>query len=78
MRRAVPGRRFGVPKQAAGRHIIPGMIKPDLERLWEEHTAREFLTRDAASTIATMVDDAYANHVPVMTGGCGQSALLAF
>lgn len=54
------------------------MTKPDLERLWEEHTACEFTTRDAASTVATMVDDAFVNHVPVMTGGCGKSALLAF
>jgi carboxymethylenebutenolidase len=54
------------------------MTKPDLERLWEEHTACEFATRDAASTVATMVDDACVNHVPVMTGGFGKSALLAF
>ena len=54
------------------------MLKPDLERLWEEHTTHEFATRDAESTLATMVDDAYVNHVPVMTGGCGKSALRAF
>jgi carboxymethylenebutenolidase len=59
-------------------HIIAAMIKPDLERLWEEHTACEFTTRDAASTVATMVDDASVNHVPVMTGGFGKSALANF
>lgn len=54
------------------------MAKPDLARLWEEHTTHEFTTRSAESTLATMVDDAYVNHVPVMTGGRGKSALLAF
>src|SRR5215472_8104122 len=54
------------------------MLKPDLEKLWEEHTKHEFLTRDTESTLATMVDDAYVNHVPVMTGGHGKGALRAF
>jgi carboxymethylenebutenolidase len=54
------------------------MPKPDLVRLWEEHTAHEFVTRDAESTLATMVDDAHVNHVPVMTGGCGKDALRRF
>jgi carboxymethylenebutenolidase len=54
------------------------MPKPDLVRLWEEHTAHEFSTRDAESTLATMVEDAHVNHVPVMTGGCGKEALRAF
>ena len=54
------------------------MPKPDLARLWEEHTAHEFSTRDAEATLATMVDDAHVNHVPVMTGGCGKDALRAF
>src|SRR6202140_1425691 len=54
------------------------MPKPDLARLWEEHTAHEFVTRDAESTLATMVEDAHVNHVPVMTGGCGKDALRRF
>src|SRR6516225_11356795 len=54
------------------------MSQPDLARLWEEHTNDEFVTRDTESTLATMVDDAYVNHVPVMTGGFGKTALLAF
>jgi len=36
------------------------------------------VTRDTESTLATMVDDAYVNHVPVMTGGLGKAALRAF
>jgi len=54
------------------------MSQPDLARLWEEHTKYEFVTRDTESTLATMVDDAYVNHVPVMTGGFGKTALRAF
>ncbi len=54
------------------------MAKQDLSRLWEEHTHLEFVTRDAESTVATMVEDAHVNHVPVMTGGYGKSALRSF
>jgi carboxymethylenebutenolidase len=45
----------------------------DLSKLWEEHTRHEFATRDTAATLATMVEDAYVNHVPVMTGGFGKT-----
>jgi carboxymethylenebutenolidase len=54
------------------------MSQPDLARLWEEHTNHEFVTRDTESTLATMVDNAYVNHIPVMTGGFGKAALRAF
>src|SRR5437016_11285068 len=54
------------------------MPNPDLARLWEEHTAHEFATRDTEATLATMVDDAYVNHVPVLTGGYGKDALRVF
>ena len=50
----------------------------DLVRIWEEHTAHEFANRDTEATLATMVEDAYVNHVPVMTGGSGKSALREF
>ena len=46
----------------------------DLEKLWDEHTKYEFATPDVEATLATMVEDAYVNHVPVMTGGKGKSA----
>ena len=49
-----------------------------LAQLWEEHTAHEFTTRDTARTLDTMVDDAYVNHVPVMTGGRGKAELYRF
>jgi carboxymethylenebutenolidase len=54
------------------------MAKPDLVKLWEEHTAHEFSTRDTEATLATMVENAHVNHVPVMTGGYGKDALRAF
>lgn len=50
----------------------------DLSNLWEEHTAHEFSTRDTEATLATMVEDAYVNHVPVLTGGRGKSELRRF
>jgi carboxymethylenebutenolidase len=54
------------------------MKKFDLEALWDEHTRYEFATPDVEATLATMVEDAYVNHVPVMTGGKGKSALRVF
>src|SRR5260370_23309977 len=54
------------------------MLQADLARLWEEHTSHEFSTRDTESTLATMVEDAYVNHVPVLTGGAGKDALRTF
>ena len=54
------------------------MSSSDLIHLWEQHTGHEFVTRDVESTLATMTDDAYVNHVPVLTGGIGKSALRKF
>jgi carboxymethylenebutenolidase len=50
----------------------------NLAQLWEEHTKHEFATRDTEATLDTMVDDAYVNHVPTMTGAAGKSALRSF
>jgi carboxymethylenebutenolidase len=49
-----------------------------LRKLWEEHVRYEFSTRNADDTLATMVDDAYVNHIPVLTGGVGQDELREF
>jgi carboxymethylenebutenolidase len=54
------------------------MRNVDLSKLWEEHTNHEFVTRDTEATLSTMVEDAYVNHVPVMTGGAGKTALREF
>jgi len=49
-----------------------------LIELWERHMRFEFTDRNAAGTVATMADDNYVNHVPVMTGGRGRSEMLEF
>ena len=54
------------------------MNHAEMIALWDEHISHEFSTRDVSSTIATMVEDAYVNHVPVMTGGSGPAALRRF
>src|SRR5205809_6860841 len=52
--------------------------RQELERLWEEHLKGEFETKAVEATLATMVDDAQVNHMPVNTGGRGKDALRAF
>ena len=54
------------------------MTPRELEKLWDEHLAGEFTTKDVEATLATMVDDASVDHVPVHTGGRGKDALRAF
>src|SRR5690348_3336966 len=54
-------------------------MKPaDLARIWEEHTKHEFQTQNLNSTLATMAEDGYVNHIPVMTGAAGKAALREF
>ena len=50
----------------------------ELEKLWEEHIRYEFSTRSTDDTLETMVEDAYVDHVPVLTGGSGQAELRQF
>ena len=38
----------------------------------------EFATHNTDDTLATMVEDAYVNHIPVLTGGVGKDALREF
>src|SRR5262245_30679221 len=49
-----------------------------LGRLWEEHVRHEFATHNTENTLDTMTDDAYVNHMPVMTGGVGRAELRNF
>jgi carboxymethylenebutenolidase len=46
-----------------------------LQLVWEEHTRHEFITRSTEDVLATMVEDAYVNNIPVMIGGVGKAAL---
>ena len=50
----------------------------DLERIWDEHCALEFVEKNAAKTMATMIEHPYVNHVPVMTGGIGKTDVERF
>ena len=49
-----------------------------LRKLWEDHVRYEFSTRNTEETLATMVEDAYVNHIPVLTGGSGHDELREF
>jgi carboxymethylenebutenolidase len=49
-----------------------------LSELWDEHVRYEFSTRNTEDTLATMVEDAYVNHIPVLTGGVGRDELREF
>jgi len=49
-----------------------------LQQLWEEHVRHEFATHKIEDTLATMVEDAYVNHIPVLTGGVGKDELREF
>src|SRR5437879_7344704 len=49
-----------------------------LDQVWENHVRYEFSTRNTEDTLATMVEDAYVNHIPVLTGGVGKNELRDF
>ncbi|MBW4536498.1 MAG: ester cyclase [Pleurocapsa minor HA4230-MV1] len=49
-----------------------------LQAIWEEHLGFEFGTHSTEDALATMVEDAYVNHIPVMTKGVGKPALREF
>src|SRR5207237_8893176 len=49
-----------------------------LRQLWEEHVGDECWTRNTEDRRATMVEDAYVNHIPVLTGGVGRDELREF
>ena len=45
------------------------MNRSDMEQLWSEHLDGEFSSKDVDATLATMLDDADVNHVPVPVTG---------
>ncbi|KAL9126464.1 MAG: hypothetical protein Q9217_004485 [Psora testacea] len=53
-------------------------IEVDLEKVWEEHIALEFVTKDVDATMSTMVEEPYVNHIPTITGGIGYKDLHRF
>ncbi|MGH3636821.1 MAG: hypothetical protein ACRDTS_22595 [Mycobacterium sp.] len=50
----------------------------DLSAIFDEHVADEFVAKDVAATMATMVAEPNVNHVPTMMGGVGGKALEDF
>jgi carboxymethylenebutenolidase len=54
------------------------LAQKTLNELWEDHVRCEFSTRNTEETLATMLDDAYVNHIPVLTGGAGREELRDF
>ena len=61
-------------KNDATKNLSPA--KEALRKLCEEHMRYEFSIRSTGDTLATMVDDAYVNHIPVLTGGSGRDEFL--
>src|ERR1044071_4787010 len=59
-------------------NTTPTAAQENLSQLWEEHVRYEFSTRNTEDTLATMVEDAYVNHIPVLTGGSGRDELREF
>ena len=59
-----------------GKHEL--LSAQQLERVWADHLKGEFESKDVEATLATMVEDASVNHVPVNTGGKGKDALRRF
>jgi carboxymethylenebutenolidase len=64
------------PEHDPNTNLTPA--QKNLSELWEEHVRHEFSTRHTVHTLATMVEDAYVNHIPVLTGGVGRDELREF
>jgi carboxymethylenebutenolidase len=61
-----------------GDRVIISPMEADLGAVFDDHVRAEFVDRDLAATMETMVDDPYVNHVPVMTGGVGRDEVARF
>jgi carboxymethylenebutenolidase len=64
--------------QTSGSDTLLTAAQEVLRQLWEEHMRYEFTTQNTEDTLATMVEDAYVNHIPVLTGGVGRDELREF
>jgi carboxymethylenebutenolidase len=51
---------------------------PDIGKVFDDHVAAEFVDMNLEATMATMTDEPYVNHVPVMTGGVGSEGVRSF
>ena len=54
--------------------------KPDqnLGAVFDAHVKAEFVDKDVAKTMATMVAEPYVTHVPTLTGGTGRAQVESF
>jgi carboxymethylenebutenolidase len=50
----------------------------DIAAVFDDHVAAEFVDMDLEATMATMTDDPYVSHIPVMTGGVGVEGVRRF
>jgi carboxymethylenebutenolidase len=50
----------------------------DIAAVFDQHMAAEFAQRDLDAAMATMSEDPYVYHVPVMTGGVGSAEVRRF
>jgi carboxymethylenebutenolidase len=50
----------------------------DMAAVFDEHLAAEFARRDLDATMATMTEDPFVYHVPVMTGAVGFEGVRRF
>ena len=57
-------------------HLTPD--QQAMVALWEEHMRCEFEAHSVDETMLTMVEGAYVNNVPVLTGGIGLDAVKSF
>src|ERR1051326_9243956 len=63
----------------AEQETVRAALSPQhIEQLWAEHLKGEFESKEVEATLATMVEDASVNHMPVNTGGRGKDALRIF
>ena len=47
-------------------------------RMWEQHIAAEFQSKSLETTLETMTENPFVNHVPVLTGGYGLEEIRRF
>lgn len=50
----------------------------NLGAVFDAHVKAEFVDKDVAKTMATMVAEPYVTHVPTMTGGTGRAEVESF
>lgn len=70
-----------ISKEPQPARRVPGgdiVNQEEMVALWEQHTAYEFVIKDADLAVATMVEDASVMHLPTMSGGFGKNYLRGY